>query len=54
MKITILIILMAMVTGGIANMSYVKGFNQGVVQTEKCMDNWGKMKAYEDGFVCDY
>ena len=54
MKITILIILMAIVMGGIANMSYQKGFNQGVVQTEKCMDNWGKMKKYEDGYICVY
>ena len=54
MKTVIAIVLGIITVCAVACTYYNKGFNEGVTQTEKCMDGWGKMKAYEDGFVCLY
>jgi len=54
MKTIFILVAMGICLGCVANAYYQKGFNDGVAQTEKCMDNWGKMKKYEDSYVCVY
>lgn len=37
---------------GIGQLSYRVGVRDGVIHTEKCMDNWGKMKHDGWDFYC--